>query len=209
MMKVRFILMALLIFVAASLVMAEDKPAEATTIDNLKAAFTGETTASSKYAAYAAKAREEGYPNVAALFEAASKAEAFHAGNHRAVMEQLGATAPVVDPKFEVKTTAENLEDAVKGESYEVDTMYPDFLKLAQKENANIALISFNYAYKTEQAHRDLYAKAIESLKAGAEKSLPTQYLVCSTCGNTYAVSSPNRCGLCMTSKDRFVIFTA
>src|SRR5512142_1777884 len=88
------------------------------TIDDLEAAFTGETTASAKYAAYAKKAAEEGFNKVSKLFEAASKSESIHAANHKAVMEQLGVTVPKVDPKFEVKSTVENLQDAIKGESY-------------------------------------------------------------------------------------------
>ncbi len=208
-MKIRAMLLTTLLVAVASWVMAADKPAEANTIDNLKAAFTGESTASAKYAAYGKKAREEGYNQIAALFEAASKSESFHAGNHKAVLEQLGDKAPVVEPKFEVRSTAENLEDAFKGESYEVATMYPDFLKQAAKENTTLALISFNYAYKTEMNHKELYGKAIEALKTGAEKSLPSKYLVCSTCGNTYGDTSPARCGICMTSQDRFLTFAA
>jgi rubrerythrin len=208
-MKIKAILLATLLIAVASLVAAADKPTEATTVDNLKAAFTGESTASAKYLAYGKKAREEGYTKIATLFEAASKSESFHAGNHKAVLEQLGEKAPVVEPKFEVKTTLENLQDAFKGESYEVATMYPEMLKQAAKENSNLALISFNYAYKTEINHKELYGRAIEALKAGAEKDLPSQYLVCSTCGNTYAGTAPARCGICMTSQDRFLTFAA
>ena len=64
--------------------------APAKTIENIKAAIKGETTASAKYAAYAKKAKQEGFAKAALLFEAASKAESIHAGNHRAVLEQLG-----------------------------------------------------------------------------------------------------------------------
>ena len=59
------------------------------TVKDLQAAFTGESTASAKYTAFAKKAREEGNPKVAVLFDAASKAESIHAGNHKAVLQQL------------------------------------------------------------------------------------------------------------------------
>jgi rubrerythrin len=197
------ILIALLIFFGAPLFASTTGMGK--TIDNMKAAITGETTASEKYAAYAKKAREEGYPNIAVLFEAASKAEAIHAINHRAAMDQLGHKMGDVATKFEVKSTLENLQDAINGESYEVSTMYPQFLKEAGTANANVAAISFNYAYQTEQKHKALYQNALAALKAGKERSLPTKYYVCMNCGNTYDSAAAARCGICLTPKDRFV----
>ncbi len=194
-----------LVFLMSALAFGQENPARMTTVDNLKAAFEGETTASAKYAAYAAKAAEEGYSNVSKLFEAASKAEGIHASNHKAVLAQLGIEAPEVTPEFEVKTTVENLEDAIKGESYEVDTMYPDFLKNASASKISIAAISLNYAYETEKVHKMLYTKALAAIQAGSEDVLSGNYAVCTTCGNTYEADIPNRCGFCMTHKDRFI----
>ena len=189
-----------LMFGFSNLQAANDK-----SVKDLQAAFTGESTASAKYTAFAKKAREEGNQNVAVLFEAASKAESIHAGNHKAVLLQLNATVPVVSPKFEVKTTSENLKDAIAGESYEVATMYPGFIKDAQSENVNLAMVSFNYAFQVEKKHKALYEKALKALTEGKEKSLASVYMVCSTCGNTYENEAPDRCGISMTSKDRFI----
>jgi rubrerythrin len=176
-----------------------------TTSANLKGAIKGETTASAKYAAYAVKAREEGYDKIALLFEAAAMAESIHAGNHRAVLQQQGETMEDFKPEFAVKSTRENLKDALTGESYEVATMYPEFLKVAKDENANLALISFNYAYQTEKKHAELYRNALAQLDAGKADSLASQYFVCLTCGSTYDNAAPERCDLCMTPKERFV----
>jgi rubrerythrin len=175
------------------------------TAQDLKDAFTGETTASAKYAAYAKKAKEEGNSQIAILFEAASKSESIHAANHKAALEQLGDKAPAVDPKFDVKSSKENLEDAIKGETYEVKTMYPGFIKDANKEKVNIALISFNYAIQTEQRHKVLYENALKALTEKKTASLPAQYQICLKCGNTYEGTGPARCGICMTTSDRFV----
>jgi rubrerythrin len=175
------------------------------TVDNLKDAITGETTASAKYLAYSQKAKEEGFTKIAVLFETASKSEGIHANNHRAVLEQLGVTMEEVKPKFEVKSTKENLQDAIKGESYEVATMYPDFIKVANDNKVNLAVISFNYAYQTEKKHNDLYKDALEKLNNKKESTLASNYYVCPTCGNTYANDAPNRCGISMTSKDKFL----
>ncbi len=200
------IIIAIMILFAATAAMGSESPARTQTIENLKTAFAGETNASAKYAAFAKKAADEGYTKVSKLFEAASKSEGFHAANHRAVLEQLGAAVPEVTPKFEVKTTVENLQDAINGESYEIATMYPDFLKNASASKISIAAISLNYAYETEKAHKVFYTKALEAVKSGSDAALSGQYAVCSTCGNTYDAGLPNRCGLCMTSKDRFIV---
>lgn len=193
---------ALAALVFSSLAFAK---APSKTIDNIKAAIKGETTASAKYAAYAKKAKEEGLKKVALLFEAASKSESIHANNHRAVLEQLGEKMENFKTEYSVKSTKDNLADAIKGESYEVATMYPDFLKTAQSENANLALISFNYAFQTEKKHQALYTNALNQLNDVKEKSLPAKYMVCSTCGNTYDGEAPARCGISMTPKERFI----
>lgn len=176
-----------------------------TTIKNLKDAYTGETTASAKYSAFAQKAREEGHNRIGLLFEAASKAESIHAGNHKSVLIQLGEKAPDVNPDFEVKDTKANLENAISGESYEIATMYPEFIKDASGENVTLAMISFNYAYQVEKKHKALYEKALLSLNEGKEKSLSDLYMICSTCGNTYDGEAPARCGISMTPKERFL----
>ncbi len=181
-----------------------DKKDSMKTIENLKSAITGETTASAKYAAYAEKAKQEGFSNIALLFEAASKSENIHAGNHRAALAQLGETMGEVKPDFTVKSTKENLQDAINGESYEVATMYPEFIKTANDGKVNIALISFNYAYQTEKKHKDFYKEALDKLNNNQENTLASVYYVCSTCGNTYAGTAPERCGISMTPKERF-----
>ena len=175
------------------------------TVKNLKEAIKGETTASAKYAAYAKKAKEEGYNKIALLFSAASKAESIHAGNHNAVLKQLGEKMDDFTPEYTVKSTKENLQDAINGETYEISTMYPEFLKAAQEDNVNLALISFNYAYQTEKKHAELYKKTLSQLDAGNENTLASKYFVCTTCGNTYENDAPARCGISMTPKERFV----
>jgi len=200
-----FIVLLVVLF-AFSNVEASKIDTKSQTVSNLKAAFEGESTASAKYAAYAKKAKKDGFAKVAVLFEAASKAESIHAKNHAAVLEQLGEKAPKVSPKFDVKSTKENLADAIKGEGYEVSTMYPGFIKTSQEGEVTLASISFSYAYKTEQKHLTLYKNALEQLNAGKENTLAAKYFVCSTCGNTYDGTAPKRCGISMTPSERFVV---
>jgi rubrerythrin len=199
--KILFTSVLSLLFV---MIVNAGSPSADLTINNLKDALTGETTASAKYLAYSKKAKEEGYNKIALLFEAASKAEGIHANNHRAVLEQLNVEVGKIEPKFEVKSTKENLEDAIKGESYEIATMYPGFIKTAQDGNVNLALISFNYAYQTEKKHKAMYQNALEKLNSSKENTLSSLYMVCTTCGNTYDGEAPKRCGISMTPRERF-----
>lgn len=182
--------------------------ASVTNIQNMQAAFKGETTASAKYAAYSKKAEAEGHHQIALLFLAASKSEKIHANNHKAVIEDAGQKTPAITPEFTVKTTAENLKDAIAGESYEISTMYPEFLKNANTAGNQLSLMSLNYAYKTEQKHKPLYEKALAALQNNTVKSLASVYYVCPTCGNTYDTSAPKRCGISMTSSEKFIKIT-
>lgn len=179
--------------------------ATAKTIADLQDAFKGETTASAKYAAYSKKAEQDGYHNIALLFKAASMAEKVHANNHKAVLVEYGVEAPAIKTEYNVKSTKENLEDAIKGESYEVATMYPEFLQDAINSKSQLAQISFNYAFKVEKKHKLMYEKALAALSVNRIRALPQVYYVCPTCGNTYDQTPPERCGISMTNSEKFI----
>ncbi len=179
--------------------------AQTVNFQNMQDAFKGETTASAKYAAYSKKAEEEGYHEIAMLFMAASKSEKIHATNHKSVLGESGQKVPEIKPEFTVKSTKENLQDAIAGEGYEVKTMYPEFMTNANTAGNQLALVSLNYAYKTEQKHKIFYEKALAALESKTVKSLPTVYYVCPTCGNTYDTTPPSRCGISMTGSEKFI----
>jgi rubrerythrin len=182
----------------------EVKPVK--TLENLKAAITGESTASAKYAAFAARAAEEGYDTVAKLFQAASKAESIHAANHLKVLEELGEKMEPVVPEFEVKTTAENLQAAIDGETHEFESMYPGFITAAKEEKVEKAVKSFTWALDTEKKHAELYKKSLAALQTGSESGLAAAFLVCPVCGNTYeAATVDSKCAFCMTEKEKFI----
>jgi len=177
------------------------------TIENLKAGIIGETTASVKYAAFANKAREEGNDTIAKLFDAASKAESIHAANHKKVLEGLGVTMDDFTPEFEVKTTAENLQAAIDGETYESTTMYPQFLVDAKAEKVEKAEKSFTWALDTEKKHQEFYASALAALNANDESTMPFVYAVCPVCGNTYDNQNvDDKCAFCQTAKEKYII---
>lgn len=190
--------------------MTSCKTTPSKTVEDLIAAYNGESTASEKYAAFAEKARSEGFDTVSIVFSAISKAESIHAANHLEVLEKLGAKpeGPQI-ADFNVLTTAENLQDAINGETYEAETMYPEFIADAEKENNTDAIRSFTWALDTEKKHKVFYANILAALSNDVEKAVPAEWFVCPVCGNTfdtYVVIDP--CDFCMTPKTEYLIFS-
>lgn len=178
-------------------------PTSAETISNLNAAYRGESNANNRYTAFAQKADAEGYAQVAKLFRAAAAAEAVHRDTHKATIQKLGGTADTFTlDAVTPGTTAENLQAAIKGESYERDTMYPAFLKTAKAENNRDAERSFHFAVSAEKEHASLYAEALAQLG----KNPSVGYYVCPVCGNT-TVGRPTdaKCATCRKPTEKFV----
>jgi rubrerythrin len=183
------------------------QPKPVKSVENLKAAYNGESTASQKYADYAKRALEEGLDTIAKLFQATSMAESIHASNHKAALAKLGIIldAPLIE-SYEVKSSAENLADAIKGETYEIETMYAGFLKDAEAEKCKVATTTFIWARDTEKKHADFYKKALKAATNGTETGLSTEFSVCPKCGNTFDVGTIEElCSFCMTPKEKFI----
>ena len=174
------------------------------TAENLKEAFHGESMANRRYLYFASKADVEGYNDVSAVFRSTAEGETGHAFGHLEYLEQVGDP----DTGEPIGGTQANLKSSIAGETYEVTTMYPDFMKVANTAGEQLSLVSLNYAYKTEQKHKSFYEKALASLANGSVKSLPKVYYVCPVCGNTYENEAPQRCGISMTPNERFVKIT-
>lgn len=172
------------------------------TLNNLQTAFNGESNAHAKYLAFATKADEEGYGAVASLFRAAARAEEIHAANHAEVIKKMGGTPAAKVEKPDVKSTKENLEAAIKGESYERDVMYPDFLKQARAERNKDAIQTFNYAKTAEAEHAKLYTEAQSKLPG--LKGAGVTYYVCSVCGYTTMKLDFSKCPSCFSPKEKY-----
>jgi rubrerythrin len=176
--------------------------ASTTTVDNLQAAFNGESNASARYAEFAKKAEAEGFLEVASLFRAGSKAEEFHARNHAEVIRKMGAEPKAIIETTVVKSTAENLKIAIAGEEYERDVMYPEFINTAKKNRDTDAIRTFTYALKTEAEHARLYAHALKNLdKFHAKKT----WYVCQVCGYTVEMLNFLKCVVCGHSKNDYL----
>ncbi len=177
---------------------------KAATLANLQAAFNGESNAHARYLAFAKKADTEGYGEVGSLFRAAAKAEEIHANNHAVVIKKLGGTPEAKIETPVVKTTKENLEAAIKGEAYERDKMYPEFIKQAKEVRDTAALETFNYAKTAEAEHAKLYTEALNNLDK-LKGSKAKNYFVCGVCGYTVAKIDFAKCPSCFSPKDKYV----
>ena len=147
----------------------------------LMEAFAGESQANRKYSAFAAQADKEGYPQAARLFRAAAEAEAVHSANHLRALKAI-------------KSTKENLREAIAGETHEFKEMYPEMIAAAKAEGAKEAERSFNYANAVEEDHARLYHGVLEGLE---EKKEIYPYYVCPVCGMTVEREAPERCPFC------------
>lgn len=155
---------------------------------NLKEAFAGESQANRKYLAFARKAEQEGFKQVAKLFRAAAEAETVHAHAHLRVLEGI-------------RSTKENIQEAIAGETQEFKKMYPGMVAKAKEEGLKQAETSFDYANQVEKIHAALYEKALASLGKNDE----LDYYVCPVCGNTVEGKAPDKCPICGVPGSRFM----
>ena len=160
------------------------------TQENLKEAFAGESQANQKYRAFAKKAEQEGFPNVARLFRTTAEAERIHAEGH---LNALGA----------VGSTAENLQAAIGGETHEHKEMYPPMLAQAEADGHK-AKRMFGYAVKAEELHARLYGLALEAVRQGKDLA-ETSFYLCPVCGYIEFGNPPAACPICGAKGSKFV----
>jgi rubrerythrin len=205
-MKGRAIRMRKLAFVVAVLAIVSVVAGNAfatKTLDNLQTAFNGESNAHARYVAFAVQADKEGYAELASMFRAAARAEEIHAANHAVVIRKMGGTPQANIVPAEVKLTSDNVVVAMKGEIYERDVMYPDFIKQARAEHNTDALQTFNYAKNAETEHARLYTEAKDNLPQMKTKGIV--FYVCTVCGYTTKKMDFEKCPSCFNPKDKYV----
>jgi len=159
--------------------------------EDLAAAFAGESQANRKYLAFAKVADKEGLPQIAKVFRSAAAAETIHAHNH---LRALGG----------IKTTPENLKEAIEGENYEFTKMYPEFLEDSKSDGNSGAQRTFHLANEVEKIHHKFYETALKAAESGKDLD-KTDIYVCPVCGYPAAGSAPDACPVCGTTKDKFM----
>jgi len=162
----------------------------ASTEDNLKEAFAGESQANQKYRAFAKKAEQEGFPNVARLFRTTAEAERIHAEGHVGALGGIGSTA-------------ENLQAAIDGETYEYTQMYPPMVEQAEADGHK-AKRMFGFAVKAEEVHAQRYGQALDAIQRG-EDLAESEFYLCPFCGHIEFGTPPESCPICGAKAEKFV----
>lgn len=173
-----------------------------TTLENLQAAYNGESNAKARYEAFAVQADKDGYLQVATLFRAAAVSEGIHLAKHAKAIKKLSGKANANIQAPLVKSTKENLEAALAGETYEATIMYPAFVAQAEKDGNAKAKMSFLGAMAAEKGHATFYADAannLEQWKQGGQV-----FLVCAVCGNTTNDQTIKKCPVCTAPRKEF-----
>lgn len=163
----------------------------ATTTENLKEAFAGESQANQKYKAFAKKAEKEGFGNIAKLFRTTAEAERIHAEGHLKALDMIASTA-------------ENLQAAIDGETFEFEEMYPPMLDLAEQDKHR-AKTMFRFAVEAEEVHANIYKKALEAVKNGVDMDV-SDFQLCPVCGYIEVANVPEKCPVCGALGKVFVL---
>lgn len=163
------------------------------TEENLRAAFAGESQAHMRYLIFAREAEKEGYPNLSRLFKAVAFAEQVHATNHLKVLNGINASA-------------ENLQAAIDGETFEVNEMYPAYKEVAKLQGEKGAQRSTDWALQAEKIHAATYQKAKQAVENGKDVD-SKKIFICEMCGYTVEGQAPDRCPICGAARDKFTMF--
>lgn len=177
------------------------------TAANLRSAFGGESMAHMRYKIWSDKAARDGFPNVARLFRAVSRAEQAHATGHfRTLAEVAGAFLVPSGGGFGLGITSENLAGAIEGETFEIEEMYPAYLAVAEAQGEKAAIRSMNYAIAAERIHAGMFKTAKAAVDTEKDMELG-KVQVCVICGHTFEGEVPEQCPICGASKDWYVTF--
>jgi rubrerythrin len=134
--------------------------ADSETLENLKAAFAGESQANRRYLYFAKVADVEGYPDIAGNFRDTAEGETGHAHGHLDYIKTVGDPAtglPIGD-------TMENLAAAVAGETHEYTEMYPGMASTARDEGFGEIADWFETLAKAEKAHAGRFQSLLDEV---------------------------------------------
>lgn len=177
------------------------------TLENLAKAFTGESQARNRYSMYSKIAKQEGYEQIAAIFEETSNQERMHAKLLFKMIQELKGDLKEIKIEAEVPTgfgkTEENLQYASEGETYETEVMYPEFAKIAEEEGLMKVSVKLKMIAQAEKHHQERYEKLLKNIKDGKifKKDLKV-FWVCRECGYIYfSENALEKCPCCEHEK--------
>ncbi|MBS3821636.1 MAG: rubrerythrin family protein [Phycisphaerae bacterium] len=180
------------------------------TAANLRSAFGGESMAHMRYKIWSNLADKEGFPNVARLFRAVSRAEQAHATGHfKAMQNEAGAFNVLAGGGFGYSNTSDALAGAIEGEEFEIHEMYPAYLAVAEAQDEKSAIRSMNYAISAEKIHAAMYTEAKQAVDEGSDYPVGT-IQICTVCGHTLlGDEAPEHCPICNAKRERYEAFAA
>jgi rubrerythrin len=165
-----------------------------TTLQNLATAYQGECNAANRYENFARQADAADFKEIARLFRGAAASEAIHRDlDKRAILKLGGQPGTFKLDAITPASTADNLKASIKGESLEVDTLYPGFLAAAKADNSKPAIRAFDYSLSAEKHHVDFFRQALDQLEA----KTPITCYVCRDCGLLLTRLPDKKCPLC------------
>ncbi len=177
------------------------------TAENLRSAFGGESQAHMRYMIWGDKAEKDGFPNVARLFRAISRAEQAHATGHFRAMKDVGGDHPVTSMAgFGLASTSENLAGAIGGEEFEINEMYPAYLAVAEMQDESGAQRSMHFAISAEKIHAKMFHDAKTAVDNGKDLALGTVQ-ICPVCGHTLEGDAPDKCPICQADGAKYIAF--
>lgn len=164
---------------------------------NLLAAFAGESQARNKYTYYGNKAREDGYVQIANIFEETANNEKEHAKIWFKLLQG-----------GELKGTAANLLDAAEGENYEWTDMYAGFAAVAREEGFNEIAALFDGVAKIEKEHEERFRKLLKNVQDECVFSKDGDVIwQCANCGHiVIGKKAPQVCPICKHPQSYFQI---
>lgn len=190
-------------FITMSTVAALASAASGTTLENLNTAYQEESNAANRYQEYAGKAETENLKQAAKLFRATSASEEIHRKTiERAILKMGGRVATFKLDEVSQASTADNLRSAIKGETAESSTIYPEFLATARADNEKSAIRAFNYTLEAERKHAEHFQQALDRI--GGE--LPITCYLCKDCGLLLTKLPAKKCPVCREGLKEFQI---
>jgi len=162
-------------------------------------AFAGESQARNRYTFFASKAREEGYMQIADVFEETANQEKEHAKRFFKLLEGGDVSITATFPAGVIGSTQENLTAAADGEHHEWGSMYPDFAKVAREEGFTAVAAAFQAIAVAEKQHEKRYRALAANIEAGTvfKKEQPTVWR-CRNCGYVHeGAEAPRVCPAC------------
>lgn len=176
--------------------------------ESLQSRISGEMVQAAKFEAFAKKASEDGQNSTAAVFQALAKSESILASKMTTLLEELGEKPLELSPKFEIKSTQENIDETVLTLSMEASSIYPVIIDTLTSVKSEEALNIFKVAAQIKSKQSEIFSNYANQLRLATEPAQVFTFGVCGVCGNIYDMAKVDDiCSICKEPKEKFIIF--